>query len=72
MNRLLKLFINHLLTKVSGDAIPEYLKVFKSIVKFYGKCILITAGKEVPSTTLSLYQVSYLIISNTIGNHILD
>ena len=27
MNRLLKLFINHLLTKVSGDAIPEYLKI---------------------------------------------
>ena len=43
---------------MSGDAIPEYLKVFKLIVKFYGKCILITAGKEVPSTTLSLYQVS--------------
>lgn len=63
MNRLLKLFINHLLTKVSGDAIAEYLKVFKSVVKFYGKCILITAGKEVPSTTLTLYQVcKYLVI----------
>ena len=42
---------------MSGDAIAEYLKVFKSIVKFYGKCLLIPEGKEVPSATLGLFQV---------------
>ena len=66
MSRLLKLFVSHLLKKVRGDAIPEYLKVFKSVVKFYGKCMLITEGKEVPSTTLSLYQVRALLSQSLI------
>lgn len=60
MGRLLKLFMSHLLKKVRGDAIAEYLKVFKSVIKFYGKCLLIPEGKEVPSTTLSLYQVRFI------------
>ena len=69
MSRLLKLFVSHLLKKVRGDAIPEYLKVFKSVVKFYGKYMLITEGKEVPSTTLSLYQViAITFIHSFIGN----
>ena len=32
----------------------EYMKVFKSIMKFFGKCILIKEGKEVPCTVLGL------------------
>ena len=52
--------MSHLLKKVRGDAIAEYLKVFKSVIKFYGKCILIPEGKEVPSTTLALYQVHFM------------
>ena len=60
MGRLLKLFMSHLLKKVRGDAIAEYLKVFKSVIKFYGKCLLIPEGKEVPSTTLTLYQVRFI------------
>ena len=54
ISRLLRLFIKHLLTKVQGDAVAEYMKVFKSIMKFFGKCILIKEGKEVPSTDLTL------------------
>lgn len=49
-----------MLAKVSGDAVAEYLKVLKSIVKFYGKCLLIPEGKEVPSATLTLFQASLL------------
>ena len=54
ISRLLRLFIKHLLTKVQGDAVAEYMKVFKSIMKFFGKCILIKEGKEVPCTVLTL------------------
>ena len=54
MSRFLKLFIHHLLTKVRGDAVAEYLKVYKSLIKFFGKCLLIKDGKEVPSTVLTL------------------
>ena len=46
--------MNHLLTKVRGDAVAEYLKVYKSLIKFFGKCLLIKDGKEVPSTVLTL------------------
>lgn len=48
------MFIQHLLTKVQGDAVAEYMKVFKSVMKFFGKCILIKEGKEVPCTVLTL------------------
>jgi len=54
VSRFLKLFIHHLLTKVRGDAVAEYLKVYKSLIKFFGKCLLIKDGKEVPSTVLTL------------------
>lgn len=54
ISRLLRLFIKHLLSKVQGDAVAEYMKVFKSIMKFFGKCILIKEGKEVPCTVLGL------------------
>ena len=54
ISRLLRLFIKHLLTKVQGDAVAEYMKVFKSIMKFFGKCILIKEGKEDPCTVLTL------------------
>ena len=40
--------------KVRGDAVAEYLKVYKSLIKFFGKCLLIKDGKEVPSTVLTL------------------
>ena len=43
-----------MLTKVRGDAVAEYLKVYKSLIKFFGKCLLIKDGKEVPSTVLTL------------------
>ena len=56
-NRLMKLFVAHLMTKVSGAAIAEYLKLMKSVLKFYGKCLLIKEGKEVPNTVLSLLEV---------------
>lgn len=56
-NRLMKLFVAHLMTKVSGAAIAEYLKLMKSVLKFYGKCLLIREGKEVPNTVLSLLEV---------------
>ena len=46
--------MSHLLTKVRGDAVAEYLKVYKSLIKFFGKCLLIKDGKEVPSTVLTL------------------
>lgn len=32
----------------------EYMKVYKSMMKFFGKCMLIKEGKEVPMTVLSL------------------
>ena len=54
MSRLMRFFIQHLLKKVQGDAVMEYMKVYKSIMKFFGKCILIKEGKEVPMTVLSL------------------
>ena len=56
-NRMMKLFVAHLMTKVSGAAIAEYLKLMKSVLKFYGKCLLIKEGKEVPNTVLSLLEV---------------
>ena len=62
MSRFLKLFIHHLLTKVRGDAVAEYLKVYKSLIKFFGKCLLIKDGKEVPSTVLTLVLVIALVL----------
>ena len=50
----MRFFIQHLLKKVQGDAVMEYMKVYKSIMKFFGKCMLIKEGKEVPMTVLSL------------------
>ena len=32
----------------------EYMKVYKSMMKFFGKCMMIKEGKEVPMTVLSL------------------
>ena len=50
----MKLFVQHLLKKVQGDAVMEYMKVYKSMMKFFGKCMMIKEGKEVPMTVLSL------------------
>ena len=57
MSRLMKLYVAHLQSKVTGGAVAEYLKMMKSVLKFYGKCLLIKEGKEVPSTVLTLLDV---------------
>ena len=63
---MLRLFIHHLLTKVQGDAVAEYMKVFKSIMKFFGKCILIREGKEVPCTVLALISEIFSWIQDSL------